>query len=138
MPKVEIYLSKGAKAWLKSCHRQPDVLGEVMSDFCVRYQGVADLGELYGANKDQPIKKLEGFADLWEARVRHPTGLYRQFFRFVSIEHRRAAAFVDGAVKKGRFLPRSYLEAVNRRLDTYVAQLKEDATLRSSDRMRSP
>lgn len=121
---------------MTGCHPQDDVVATVANALIIRIQNVQVLGELYGANKDRPIRKLEGFDNLWESRVRHPTGWYRQFFRFVSINRQAAAIFIDGVTKKERSLPRHVLEAANRRLDTYVAELLATPSIQTKDRVR--
>jgi Phage derived protein Gp49-like (DUF891) len=133
---IQAYVSPAGRTWMVACHPQAEVRLEVLNDLIQRIQMVQALGPIYGSHKDQPIKKLSAFDDLWESRVRHPTGLYRQFFRFTSVAGQRSVAFVDGAVKKGRRLPRQALEAADRRLDAYVAELKADAIVQARDRVK--
>jgi hypothetical protein len=136
MALYDVYVSVGGTDWMTSCHPQEDVRAQVGSHLMTRIQRVRDMGALYGQDPGQPIKKLEGFDNLWESRVHHSTGWYRQFFRITTIAGRRAAVFVDGAVKKGADLPRYVLEAADRRLDVYVAELEAKPRLRESDRFR--
>jgi Phage derived protein Gp49-like (DUF891) len=132
----QAYVSPAGQTWMVACHPQQDVLTEVLSDLILRIHMVQALGPSYGSHKDQPIKKLAGFDDMWESRVRHPSGLYRQFFRFTSVAGQRSAAFVDGAVKKGRRLPRHTMEAAARRLDDYVAELHANPNAQARDRVK--
>lgn len=131
----DAYLSDEGIAWMSKCHRQEDVVRDVGKRLYKRIQRVRDMGALYGQDPGQPIKKLEGFDNLWESRVHHSTGWYRQFFRFTTIGGRRAVIFVDGAVKKGADLPRHILAAADRRLDAYQSALEADLRLRETDRI---
>ena len=115
-----------------ACHPQLDVVAEVASDLIHRIKKTQELGPLYGRDKDDPIKKLQGFENLWESRVRHATGTYRQFFRFASVDGRRAAVFVDGTVKKSRSLTRQEMVTFDRRLDAYLDDLT-DPKIRTKD-----
>lgn len=115
------------------CHPQDDVVVTVANALIIRIRKIQALGELYGADHGRPIRKLEGFENLWESRVQHPTGWYRQFFRFVSINGQAAAVFVDGVTKKGRNLPRHVLEAADRRLDAYLSELRADPAVQQRD-----
>jgi hypothetical protein len=63
-----------------------------------------------------PIKKLDGFDELWEARVRHSTGWYRLFFTFAEIDGDQAAAFDYGLVKQERNAPRHEYKKADRRV----------------------
>ncbi len=132
----EAYVSQDGVAWMIGCHPQDDVVAKVASDLIKRLQGVRALGPLYGQDTGRPIKKLEAFDNLWESRVRHKTGWYRQFFRFTPIAGRSAAVFINGAVKKGNNLPRHVLEAAERRLDAYTAELAASPTLQEADRVK--
>lgn len=136
MDLTEAYVSKDGKTWMTSCHPQEDVVAKVASDLIWRIQRVRDLGLLYGQDPGQPIKKLEAFDNLWESRVRHRTGWYRQFFRITTVAGHAAIVFIDGAVKKGNNLPRHVLEAADRRLDAYVAELQSNSSLRETDRVK--
>lgn len=136
MDLYEAYVSKDGKAWMTSCHPQKDVVAKVASDLITRLQRVRTMGPLYGKDPGEPIKKLEGFDNLWESRVRHRTGWYRQFFRFTTVAGHAAAVFIDGAVKKGNNLPRHVLEAADRRLDAYTAELQDNPAQREADRVK--
>lgn len=136
MDLYEAYVSKDGVAWMLACHPQEDVVAKVASDLIMRLQQVRAMGPLYGQDPGQPIKKLEAFDNLWESRVRHKTGWYRQFFRITTIAGRSAVVFIDGAVKKGSNLPRHVLEAADRRLDAYSAKLQADPALREADRVK--
>ena len=131
----EAYITLDGKRWMGACHPQCDVAGEVGADLVMRMEKTRALGPRYGGDPGSPIKKLAGFENLWESRVRHATGQYRQFFRFTQIRSRASVVFIDGTVKKGRSLPRHVLEAADRRLDAYVAALQADPLLRDSDRI---
>ncbi len=133
----DAYVSDDGVAWMSSCHRQEDVVRNVGTRLYKRIERVRDMGALYGRDPGQPIKKLEGFDNLWESRVHHSTGWYRQFFRITTIGGRRAVIFVDGAVKKGAELPRYVLAAADRRLDAYEAALESNPSLRQTDRINS-
>jgi hypothetical protein len=130
----DVYVSRRGKEWMSTCHAQPDVLSEVFSDLIDRLLHVRAMGELYGKDPHEPIKKLEGFDNLWETRVRHRAGQFRQFFRFSAVAGRPAVIVVDGVAKKGD-LPRRELAVFNARLDRYELALTDRAT-RDHDRMR--
>lgn len=112
------------------------VPAELVSDLVVRIQKVRVLGELYGKDKDEPIKKLDGFDDLWESRVRHANERYRHFFKFASIAGRPSVVFDDGVAKKVRRLPRRVLERADRRLDAYIDELQTNPNAQERDRVR--
>jgi hypothetical protein len=131
----DAYVSDRGKKWMTGCHPQPDVVAEVASDLIHRIKKTRELGPLYGRDKDDPIKKLQGFENLWESRVRHATGIYRQFFRFASVNGKRSVVFVDGVLKKGRSLSRQELVTFDRRLDAYVDDLS-DPQIRKKDLVR--
>jgi hypothetical protein len=135
MPLNDAYVSDDGVAWMSSCHRQEDTVRDVGRRLYKRIERVRDLGALYGRDPGQPIKKLEGFDNLWESRVHHSTGWYRQFFRITTIAGSRAVIFVGGAVKKGADLPRHVLVAADRRLDAYEAALEATPRLRETDRI---
>lgn len=124
----DAYVSPAGRAWMLN-----GVPAEPLSDLVVRIQKVRVLGELYGKDKDEPIKKLEGFDDLWESRVRHGNERYRQFFKFASIGGRRAVVFDDGTSKKTRRLPPRVLERADRRLDGYIDELQTHPHARERD-----
>ncbi len=130
----DVYVSARGREWMMNCHPQPDVLKAVLSDLVDRMVHIRASGELYGKDPGQPVKKLEGFESLWESRVRHRVGRFRQFFRFTRVAGRPAVIAVDGAMKKGD-LPRRELEVFNARLDRYELALSDPAT-RDADRMR--
>jgi hypothetical protein len=131
----DAYVSDRGKKWMTACHPQPDVVAEVASDLIHRIRKTRELGPLYGREKDDPIKKLQGFENLWESRVRHATGIYRQFFRFASVNGSRSVVFVDGVVKKSRLLSRQELVTFDRRLDAYLDDLS-DPQIRTKDLVR--
>jgi hypothetical protein len=131
----QAYVSPGGKAWMTTCHPQQDVLAEIYVDLIFHINNVQIQGPFYGASAGQPIKRLQGFENLWESRVRHRAGQTRQFFRFVTIAGERAAIFVDGTAKKGRFVPRHVLEAADARLDAYEADLERQPASRERDRI---
>lgn len=120
------------------CHAQLEVVAEVASDLVYRIQMTRRLGELYGANAGAPIKKMDGFADLWESRVRHPTGQYRQFFAFVDINGAPSLVYDRGIVKRRGRLPRQQLEVADARLAAYIHELESDPHRREQDRIREP
>jgi len=130
----DLYVSRRGKQWMMSCHAQPDVLTAVLSDLVDRLLHVRAMGEIYGKDPGEPIKKLEGFENLWESRVRHRAGRFRQFFRFTSVAGRPAAIAVDGVTKKGD-LPHRELATFNARLDRYELELTDPAT-RNEDRVK--
>ncbi|MBA2719044.1 MAG: hypothetical protein H0U52_07375 [Chloroflexi bacterium] len=129
----QAYVSPGGKAWMKTCHPQQDVLAGIYVDLIFHIHHVQIQGRFYGASAGEPIKKLQGFENLWESRVRHRAGQARQFFRFVTIAGERAAIFVDGTAKKGRLLSRHVLEAANARLDAYQVELERQPASRERD-----
>lgn len=131
----QAYVSPGGKAWMKTCHPQPDVLADIYVDLIFHINHIQVEGPAYGATAGEPIKKLRGFENLWETRVRHRAGQTRQFFRFVTIAGERAAIFVDGAAKKGRSLSRHVLEAADARLDAYQVELERQPASRERDRI---
>jgi hypothetical protein len=131
------YVSRRGRDWMLTCHPDPAARAEVISDLILRMQMAAALGPIYGADRGQPIRKLEGFENLWESRVRHASGWYRQFFRFTSIAGERAVVFVDGTKKASRRLPQHVLDAAARRLDLYVEALTADLALRNDDLART-
>lgn len=133
----EAYISLDGKQWMRACHPQRDVAGVVGADLVIRMEMTRALGPGYGLVAGPPVKKLAGFDNLWESRVRHATGQYRQFFRFTQIAGRDSAVFIDGTAKKGRRLPRHVLESFDRRLNAYVAALEADPLLRDTDRIPS-
>lgn len=133
---IALYLSEDAGTWLGSCHPQDDVVADVASKFIYRLQKVAELGRLYGKEAGDPIKKLEGFDELWEVRVRHSTGWYRLFFAFAEISGEHSAAFDYGLVKKERNAPRHEYEKADRRVHDYVRRLRADGDLRLRNRAR--
>ena len=46
-----------------------------------RFSRIFDLLEANGTAIGMPrVRKIGGYANLWEMRVRHPTGAYRLFF----------------------------------------------------------
>ena len=130
------YISPGGRDWMTNCHPEPNALADILNDLILRIQKIQALGPLYGADPGQPIRKLEGFDNLWETRVRHASGWYRQFFRFVSIAGESSAVFIDGTKKSRRQLPRHALQAADRRLDLYVESLTEDPSIRDLHRLR--
>jgi hypothetical protein len=134
---IDVYVSREVREWMTSCHPDDDVVATVASAFAFRLQKLAALARLYGKEANDPVKKLQGFRELWEARVRHPTGAYRLFFTFASVGGPEVIAVGDHAVKKGRSLSRRQLQAAERRVDRYVAALAADPRLRDRDRMRS-
>lgn len=134
----QAYVSPGGKAWMRTCHPQPDALAELLDGLIFHIQHVIVQGPLYGASGGEPIKKLQGFDNLWESRVRHRAGQARQFFRFATITGERAAIFVDGTAKKGRLLPLHVLQAANVRLDAYEIELESRSASRERDRVRLP
>ena len=136
MDLYEAYVSKDGVTWMTHCHPQGDVVAKVASDLITRLQRVRAMGALYGQDPGQPIKKLEAFDNLWESRVRHRTGRYRQFFRITTVGGHAAVVFIDGAVKKGNNLPRHVLEAADRRLDAYLAELQSNPAVREADRVK--
>jgi Phage derived protein Gp49-like (DUF891) len=121
-----------------ACHAQLEIVAEVVSDLVYRIQMTRRLGELYGANAGEPIKKMDGFANLWESRVRHPTGQYRQFFAFVDIDGVPSLVYDRGMVKRRGQLPRKQLEVANTRLATYIHELETNSDRRERDRIREP
>lgn len=131
------YVSPGGSDWMTSCHPEATALADILNDLITRIQMVQKLGPLYGADPGQPIRKLEGFDDLWETRIRHASGWYRQFFRFASIAGDSSAVFIDGTKKTRRQLPRHVLQAAERRLDLYVEALGASPRVRDRDRLRA-
>jgi hypothetical protein len=123
---------------MAACHAQPEVVVEIASDLIYRIQMTRRLGELYGANAGEPIKKMDGFDNLWESRVRHPTGQYRQFFTFADIGGAPAMVYDRGTMKKRGRLPRKQLEVAEARLNAYVHELETNSYRREQDRIREP
>lgn len=125
----EAYVSRDGKEWLGT-------VTQVYSHFSFRIQMARRHGPFAGVGQNEPIKKLEGFSNLWEARVRHDGIQYRLFFRFATIAGRPAVVVDSGTTKKGRQLPRHVLERADRRLDAYIEALEEYPKLRELDRFR--
>jgi hypothetical protein len=123
---------------MAACHAQPEVVGEVASDLVFRIQMTRRVGRLYGANAGEPIKKIDGFDNLWESRVRHHTGQYRQFFAFVDIGGEPALVYDRGMVKRRGRLPRKQLEVAEARLAVYIHELETNSYRREQDRIREP
>jgi len=102
--------------WLATCHSDPDAVMEIN----VRFSRIFDLLEQYGVAIGAPrVSKLQGFANLWEMRVRHPTGAYRLFFGI------KASQFgvARGAWKNDdRFAPIVYVRA-NEAVEAYLETL---------------
>ena len=133
----EVYVSKETRNWLIQCHPDPNALAEVASGFAIRLQKIRLLGPIYAKDTNNPIKHLTDIQDLYEARVRHSTGWYRLFFRFVTIDGKAAAAFGGiGVVKKEADLPRRTLDVASGRVDEYVAGLRASSQMRATDRMK--
>lgn len=132
---VEVFISPEGRAWMTTCHSDQKLLGYLLDKLITRLQMVQALGELYGADGNHPIKKLEGFENLWETRVRKGRINSRQFFRFTRIGGRRAAVVIDGALKQGDELPRNVMEAANARLDKYEAELAASPAKQATERM---
>ena len=73
-PAWEIHLSTEARDWLIGCTTDQAALARVMSSFSMIFQKL----EIAGPRVGEPdIKKLTATDDLWEARVKDPTGAYR-------------------------------------------------------------
>jgi hypothetical protein len=132
----EAYVSPAGKDWMQRCHPQPDVLVAVASGLIFRIQMIRTLGPRYGQNPGRPIRKLHGVDDLWESRVRHQAGEFRQFFRFGRVAGRSAAVFIDGAHKKAPSLPQQVYDGANARLDRFVADLVDDPLFQDRCRIR--
>jgi hypothetical protein len=135
-PLFEVYVSPAGREWMMSLSRDQGVLAAVLSDLVLRLQKVRELGPLYGADPGRPIRKLDGFENLWESRVRHRRTQYRQFFRFTTIAGRQAAVFIGGTQKRGAALPRHALETATRQLDDYIAELAVSQPQQDTDRAR--
>jgi hypothetical protein len=121
-----------------ACHAQPEIVAAVASDLIYRIQMTRRLCELYGANAGQPITKMDGFDNLWESRVGHPTGQYRQFFAFVDVGGQPALVYDRGTVKKRGRLPRKQLEVAEGRLNAYIHELETNSHRREQDRICEP
>jgi len=80
--------------------------------------------EIAGPRVGEPdIKKLTATDDLWEARVKDPTGAYRMFFRFGRIDRRRIVAVAYGRKKSEQSFPRPVIDLAQRKVNAFLAEL---------------
>lgn len=122
-PAWEVHLSLEARDWLFGCTTDQAALARVMSSFSLIFQKL----EIAGPRAGEPdIKKLIATVELWEARVKDPTGAYRMFFRFERIGDRRIAAVAYGRKKSRQAFPRSVIELAQRKVDAFLADLGVD------------
>lgn len=119
-PAWEIHLSTEARDWLIGCTTDQAALARVMSSFSMIFQKL----EIAGPRVGEPdIKKLTATDDLWEARVKDPTGAYRMFFRLGRIDGRRIVAVAYGRKKSEQTFPRSVIDLAQRKVDAFLAEL---------------
>jgi len=122
-PAWEVHLSIEARDWLIGCTTDQAALARVMSSFSLIFQKL----EIAGPRVGEPdIKKLIATVELWEARVKDPTGAYRMFFRFGRIGDRRIAAVAYGRKKSRQAFPRSVIDRTQRKVDAFLAELGVD------------
>lgn len=123
LPAWEVHVSIEARDWLIGCTTDQAALARVMSSFSLIFQKL----EIAGPRVGEPdIKKLIATVELWEARVKDPTGAYRMFFRFGRIGDRRIAAVAYGRKKSRQAFPRSVIDLTQRKVDAFLAELGVD------------
>lgn len=134
--RYQAYVSPAGRLWMLECHRQPDVRAVVVSDLVHHIKMIRVEGPEYGVTSGRPIRKLRTYDNVWETRVRHPIGQFRQFFRFTHIDECPAVVFIDGELKKGANLPKHILDRAERRLDLFVTELLSDPSLQDRCRIQ--
>ena len=122
-PVWDVHLSQEAIEWLTGCTTDQAALGRVMSKCNFIIQKL----ELAGPTVGEPdIKKLIATDQMWEMRVKDPTGAYRIYFRFGKIGNERIVAVAYGRKKSGQDFPRSVIDLAQRKVDAYLGELGAD------------
>jgi len=122
-PGWDVNISTEALEWLFGCTTDRAALARVMSAFAYIFNRL----QLVGPHVGEPdIKKLIATDELWEARVKDPTGAYRMFFRFGKRNGRRIVAIAYGRKKSEQNFARSVIDLAQRKADAYLAELGAD------------
>ena len=125
-----VHLSGEAIEWLTSCTMDQAALGRVMSNFNFIIQKIEIAGPTVG---EPDIKKLIATDQLWEMRVKVPTGAYRMFFRFGKVAGHRIAAVAYGRKKSENDFPRSVIDLAQRKADAFLTERGADGFVDADD-----
>jgi len=106
-----------------NCTTDEAAAARVMSAFNFIIQKLHIAGPRAG---EPDIKKLIATNDLWEMRVKDPTGAYRMFFRFGKVRGQRIVAVAHGRKKSEQNFARSVIDLAQRKADAYLAELGAD------------
>jgi phage-related protein len=72
-----VFLANSLGDWLEAPHQDKRAARQIRAGF----RRAFNLLEQYGTYIGMPyVRKIHGYADLWEIRVSHETGAYRMFF----------------------------------------------------------
>lgn len=119
-PGWEFFISNEARDWLMSCTTDQAAFTRIASHFSLIFQKLQIAGPRVG---EPDIKKLIATDEIWEIRVKDPTGAYRMFFRFGKIGRQRIVAVAYGRKKSEQNLPRSVIDQAQRKVDAFLAEL---------------
>ena len=119
-PGWEFFISDEARDWLLSCSTDQAAFARIASGFSLIFQKLQIAGPRVG---EPDIKKLIATDELWEIRVKDPTGAYRMFFRFGKIGGQRIVAVAYGRKKSEQNFPRSVIDQAQRKVDAFLAEL---------------
>lgn len=122
-PGWDVHLSADAAEWLMNCTTDQAALARVMSSFNFIIQKLQIAGPRVG---EPDIKKLIATNQMWEMRVKDPSGAYRMFFRFGKVANRRVVAVAYGRKKSEQNFPRSVIDLAQRKVDAHLAELGAD------------
>jgi hypothetical protein len=125
-----VHLSVEAREWLITCTTDQAALARVMSNFNFIIQKTEIVGPRVG---EPDIKKLTATNQLWEMRVKDPTGAYRMFFRFGKVAGHRVAAVAYGRKKSENDFPRSVIDLAQRKADAFLTELGADGFVDADD-----
>jgi len=104
--------------WLVTCHTDHTAVEQVS----LRFERIFGLLERNGTAIGMPfVRKIHGYQNLWEMRVRHSTGAYRLFFGVKG----NVIAVAIGAWKNDEKFPPAVYNRARDQVDAFMETLQD-------------